>query len=324
MATQSSTDQVVGPVADDSGPGRMADVTVVIPTHNRPALMRRALSSVLEQDYAGGIEVIVVFDRCEPEHGLEREDPGRRVRVLTNTRSPGLAGSRNTGILAATAEYVAFLDDDDAWLPTKLTRQMSALVGEAGAEFSTTAMTVDCQGNLTVRRVGSSRVHHLDLVRSRMAMLHSSSFLARCAALTGHIGLVDESLPKSMAEDWDLLLRASRQRPIVHVDEPLVRITWGGASYFAQQWATRNEAQLWLLAQHPQIAGDRRGAGRAYGNLAFGCAAQGQRGQALRWARRALVSNWREPRAYLAGAVASGVVSWGWLLRTLNSHGHGL
>jgi glycosyltransferase involved in cell wall biosynthesis len=323
MAAQSSTDQL--PSTDrDSTARPVADVTVVIPTHNRPALMRRALSSVIEQDYAGGIEVIVVFDRCEPEHSLEREDATRRVRVLSNTRTPGLAGSRNTGILAATADYVAFLDDDDFWLPTKLSRQLSALAREPDADFSTTAMTVDCQGNHTVRRVGASYVHHRDLIRSRMAMLHSSSFLARRAALTGRIGLVDESLPRSMAEDWDLLLRASQQRPIVHVDEPLVRVTWGGASYFAQQWATRNAAQLWLLAQHPLIAEDRRGAGRAYGNLAVGCAAQGQPGQAVRWALRALLCNWREPRVYLAGAVASRIVSWEWLLRKLNAHGHGL
>src|SRR5690242_16188801 len=138
MVTHTSTGRVSSTVGDRPVPGRLADVTVVIPTHNRPALMRRALSSVLAQDYAGGIEVIVVFDRSEPEYSLERDATSRRVRVLSNSRTPGLAGSRNTGILAATSDYVAFLDDDDVWLPSKLARQMSALTSEPDAEFSTT------------------------------------------------------------------------------------------------------------------------------------------------------------------------------------------
>lgn len=157
-----------------------------------------------------------------------------------------------------------------------------------------------------------------------MAMLHSSSFLVRREALLDEIGLVDESLPKSMAEDWELLLRASRRRPIVHVDEPLVRITWGASSYFSGQWAVRNDAQHWLLEKYPEITEDRLAAGRAYGSLAFGYAALGERRTAASWARRAIRANWREPRSYLALLVAARVVRWQWLVRQLNARGRGL
>ncbi|MFC7757306.1 hypothetical protein ACFQY4_03945 [Catellatospora bangladeshensis] len=70
------------------------------------------------------------------------------------------------------------------------------------------------------------------LARSRMSMLHSSGFLARREALLadGAIGPVSEDAPGSQNEDWDLLLRAARRHPIVHVDEPLVRVLWGAAA----------------------------------------------------------------------------------------------
>ena len=82
---------------------------------------------MLRQDYPGELEVVVVFDHTTPDLSLEQAGPGRRVRVIANARQRGLAGNRNTGILATSSDLVAFLDDDDTWLPGKLTRQVSAL-----------------------------------------------------------------------------------------------------------------------------------------------------------------------------------------------------
>jgi glycosyltransferase involved in cell wall biosynthesis len=299
---------------------RSPTVSVVIPTHDRPVLLRRALESVLAQRYDGDLDVLVVFDRTEPDRSLEQDSAGRRVRVLANSRTPGLAGSRNTGVLAARGALVAFCDDDDVWLPGKLERQVRAMAADPDAEFCSTAMLVDYGGRLT----HTGAVDHARLVRSRMAMLHSSSFLIDRTALLHGIGLVDETLPQSMAEDWDLLLRAAARRPVLHVDEALVRITWGGTSYFAQQWQVRNESQLWLLEHHPSMRRDRVGAGHAYGKLAFGCAALGRRRESARWVARAVRANWREPRAYVALGVLLGVVRWDRVLAFLNARGHGI
>lgn len=312
------------PAPSQAADGGWPSVSVVLPTYQRPEPLRAALDSVLQQDYPGRLEVLVVFDHTPPDLTLEQLGSPRQVRVLTNARQRGLAGNRNTGILAAESDLIAFLDDDDTWLPGKLTRQVSALLAEPTAQFATTAMLVDYEGGLHERRAGADRVQHRDLLRSRMAMLHSSSFLVWRTALVDEIGLVDESLPKSMAEDWELLLRASRTRPIVHVDEPLVRITWGASSYFSGQWAVRNAAQHWLLENYDEIAADPIAAGRAYANLAFGYAAQGERKPAASWARRAWRANWREPRTYLTLLVMTRVVSWQWLVRQLNARGRGL
>ena len=298
-------------------------ISVLVPTHNRPELVRRALQSVLEQDYRGTLDVLVVFDGVEPDLSLEHTSAGRSVKVLANERTPGLAGSRNTGILAATSSLIAFCDDDDLWLPEKLTTQVAALEAVPGAEFVTTAMTVDFRGERSVRRAGRDTVDHAAFLRSRMAMLHSSSFLIEREALLNGIGLVDETLPRSMAEDWDLLIRAAARRPIVHVDEPLVDVTWGGTSYFAEQWEDRNAAHLWMLEHYPEIERDRVGASLLYGKLAFGNAALGHRRESVRWASRAVRVRPLEPRAWLALLVCSGV-SWQRISEALNRRGHGI
>src|SRR5699024_3499568 len=76
-------------------------ITAVVPTHNRPEQMRRAVESILSQDYGGPIEVIVVFDAETPYTPDVEVPEGRSVTVMENQRSRGLAGGRNTGILSA-------------------------------------------------------------------------------------------------------------------------------------------------------------------------------------------------------------------------------
>ncbi len=299
-------------------------VGVVIPTRDRPELVRRAVDAALAQDYPGPIEVVVVFDGTDPDHALERAASGRSVRVIRNGRSAGLSGSRNSGILALDTELVAFCDDDDRWRPGKIRAQVAALAADPAAEAVSTAMEVEYGDSTAVRRAGAGQVAYPDLLRSRMAMLHSSSLLFRRAALTDGIGLVSETIPGGMCEDWDLLLRAARRHPVLHVDEPLVQVLWGASSYFAQRWALKNEAHEWMLAHHPDIRTSRIGAARVYGQIAYGHAALGHRKEAARWAARTLRTHVREPRAVLALAVAAGVVSDERVQRELNKRGHGI
>ncbi|WP_247647320.1 glycosyltransferase family A protein [Arthrobacter sp. E3] len=305
-------------------PTQLPDVGVVLATHNRPVLMRRALESILAQDYAGRIFVMVVHDKCDLDETLASTNPARTVEVVENGRTSGLAGARNTGVLALKTPLVAFCDDDDTWYPQKLTRQVAALQAVPDAEFCSTAMLVDYNGNEAVRVAGTDSVSHEDLLRSRMSMVHSSSFLIKRQDLIDGIGLVDETIPNSMCEDWDLLLRASTRKPIVNVDEPLVKIQWGGTSFFYQQWDVKNTAHKWMLERHPDILGNAVGRGRIYGQLAFGHAALGQPQSAFRWAARSLRANVREPRAVLAMLVAARLVSAETVVDRLQRKGRGI
>jgi len=296
-------------------------VGVVLPAHDRPGPLRTALAAVLAQEYPGQLRAVVVYDRAEPDPGLAGGD---RVRVAVNTRTPGLAGARNTGIGLLDTDLVAFCDDDDEWLPGKLRAQVEALLARPGAEFATCGITVDYAGAAHPRLAGRDEVTHADLVRSRMVMVHSSTYLVYAAALAGGIGLVDERIPGSQNEDWDLALRAARRHPLVNVDQPLVRVAWGASSHYARQWQTKADSLRWMLEHHPELARSPLGAARIYAQLAFAYASLGRRGEACRWAWRALRRNWHERRVPFALAVAAGIVPGDAVLRRLAARGHGI
>jgi glycosyltransferase involved in cell wall biosynthesis len=295
-------------------------VGVVVPTHDRPGPLRTALAAVLAQDYPGEVHVVIVYDRADPDTGLS----AGQVTVTGNTRTPGLAGARNTGILALDTDLIAFCDDDDEWLPGKLRAQVSALGAEPSAEFASCGIVVEYAGAAHPRLAERTRVTHADLLRSRMVMVHSSTYLMRRKALTDGFGLVDETVPGSQNEDWDLALRAARRHPIVNVDVPLVRVVWGASSHYEQEWQTKADSLHWMLAHHPEIADCRTGAARVYAQLAFAYACRRQRGDACRWAWRAVRSNWHERRVPFALAVVAGVMSGDAVLRRLHSLGHGI
>ncbi len=304
----------------------------MIATRHRPALLRRAVASVLDQRYGGDVEVLAVFDQSPAEPDLAQEAPGadgrgaRDVRVLANERSPGLAGARNTGITAARGELVAFCDDDDLWLPGKLAAQAERLDAEPGLELVTTGVLVEARSKVSTRVLDRDRITHDELLRSRVSEAHPSTFLFRRAALVSPdgIGLVDESLPGSYAEDYDILLRAARRHPVGVVTLPLAKVFWHRSSFFAERWQTIVDALDHLVASHPELADEPRGLARIEGQQAFARASMHDRRGAWRTARRALAHNRREPRAWLALAVASGAVRSEWVLRALQAGGRGI
>lgn len=304
-------------------------VSVVIATRDRPQLLRRAVASVLAQRYEGDIEVLAVFDQSEPEQDLTSEETGpdggnRRVRVLRNGRVPGLAGARNTGITAAEGQLVGFCDDDDLWLPGKVEAQVALLDEDPDIELVTTGVLVEARGRVSVRVLDHDRITFADLLRSRVSEAHPSSFVFRRSALVDGIGLVDEDLPGSYAEDYDLLLRTARRHDIGVVPLPLAKVFWHRSSFFAERWRTIVTALDHLVASHPELAQEPAGLARIEGQQAFAQASMGERRAAVATARRALGRHRSEPRAWLALLVASGVVRSEWVLRALQASGRGI
>jgi glycosyltransferase involved in cell wall biosynthesis len=276
---------------------------------------------VLAQDYPGELRVAVV---CDGSPTAADPTADQRVEVMANDRTNGLAGARNTGVLALETDLIAFCDDDDAWLPEKLSAQVAALREQSGAEMASCGIVVECDGRSSRRLIGRERVAYEELLRSRLVMVHSSTYLLRRDALLDGMGLFDENIPHGQNEDWDLALRAARRGPITFVDRPLVRVCWSDSSYFLNDWETRVEGLLWMLQRHPEIAASRVGAARVYGQLAFAYGCLGHRDDAWLWARRALRRNWHERRVPLALAVGAGLVSGESVLRLLHRYGHGI
>jgi glycosyltransferase involved in cell wall biosynthesis len=305
-------------------PADAPTVSVVVPTRDRPELLREAVAAIRAQDYPGVVEVVVVYDQSTPDTTLASAEPLRPVRVLANDRSAGLSGARNCGILASTGELVAFCDDDDRWLPGKLAAQVAELAAHPQAEFVSCGIQVSYDGTTTDRVLDRDTVPLAALLRDRMTELHPSTFLIRRAALIDGFGLVDEEIPGSYAEDYEFLLRAARSAPLRNLRTPYVLVRWHKRSYFAQRWDTISTALQWLLERYPEFATQPAGEARVAGQIAFAQAAAGHRRGALRWARHTLARNPKEPRAYLALAVASRAVRPDTVLRTLHRRGRGI
>jgi len=301
---------------------RRPGVSVVVATHNRPEAVRVALRAIVDQSYEGGVHIIVVFDRSEPDEGLEMSSGNRSIRVIQNTRTPGLAGARNTGVLAADAPYVAFCDDDDVWTIDKLGRQLAAL-GNEPAPTCVTGITVDYRGRQT-ERIPRQRTFTLQaLVRTRAMEAHPSTVLVDRRALLNDIGLIDEEIPGSYGEDFDWMIRALQAGPVRVVESPLVRVVWGD-SQFSKRWQTISDAIDYGLAKHRVFHEDPKALARLYGRRAFAQAALGNRAEAIRTAWRAIRCAPAERRSYLAIAVALRLVSADRLMDLAHRRGHGI
>ncbi|MDT0329112.1 glycosyltransferase [Nocardiopsis lambiniae] len=299
------------------------EVTVVVPTRDRPELLRRTLRAIAEQDYPGTITTIVVFDNDQPDPSLARADGARPVRVVTNTLTPGLAGARNTGVLATHTDLVAFCDDDDTWMPGKLRAQVRVMLEEPGTDLVCCGITVVYDKVEAVRTLERTSVTFGDLLGSRLTELHPSTFLIRRRAMIDGCGTVSEEIPGSYAEDYELLLRLARRGPIRNIPETGVRVLWHRRSHFSGRWRTISTALRWLLERYPEFRLVPRGYARVAGQIAFAEASAGRRRDALRWIRTTLRARPAEGRAYLALLVVLGVPP-GWITRALHLRGKGV
>lgn len=283
-------------------------VAVVVPTRDRPEMLRRTIDAILGQDYGGPIKVVVVFDQTSPDHTLERTSDARSVRVCANAATPGLPGGRNTGIAhTKEAEYIAFCDDDDVWLAGKLTRQIGIMILRPEVRLTTTGIVIDFEGELSERPSPAGELTVESLVRNRTTEAHPSTFVFRRDALD-EVGPVDEAIPGGYSEDYDFLLRIAKSGRIVCLPEPLVTIRWGRTSFFSTRWKAIVDAQRYLMNKHPEFTSDRRAEARMRGQVAFALAALGERRQAgLEVAK--VIRRWPlEKRWPVAAVVSTGLV----------------
>lgn len=194
-------------------------VSVVLPTFHRPRLLARALASVLDQRDVD-LEVLVVdggADEATDRRLTSWPDPRIR-RFRSEGRGPSAA--RNTGILAASGDLVAFLDDDDQWLPEKLARQIARL--EAGGP-ATGLAGCDFRWEDGGRRTGRSALPHgtADHRRAllRQADVALTTLLVR-RRLLDRVGVLDPTLGR--LGGLDLVLQLARAAAVTTVDDVLV------------------------------------------------------------------------------------------------------
>jgi hypothetical protein len=198
-------------------------VSVVIPTRDRAALVGRAIRSVLSQTWPD-LELIVVDDGSTD--GTSAAVAGvadDRVRLVRSELPTGPGAARNEGIRRARGDWVAFLDSDDEWVPTKLERQLARLKADRSGA-SVAYCQAEVRDALTRRRfVVPLPPHEGDTFPHLLAGWSpptASIFLVNRAVLLAAGGF-DPALP--CREDYDLWLRlAGSGKRFVIVDQPLV------------------------------------------------------------------------------------------------------
>lgn len=300
-------------------------VSVVIATQDRAQLLRHALDGVIAQDYLGPIDIHVVYDNFTPDHSLATQSGQRNIYVHSNTRSPGLAGARNTGILASHGNYVAFCDDDDRYKPAKISKQIE-LIQEVSAQGCVSGIEIH-YGDKLINRVPETRmIDARRIKRDRMTGAHPSSYLFERDFLTNSLQLVDEQIPFGYGEDYDLLIRAAEAGNIAVLGEPAVEVLWHkGGSYFSRRWEAMDAGIHFLTLKHPGLLTSSRTASWLLGQRAFALSSlKGRRSEGMRIAAESIKLNWRQPRGYLALGVACRVLSSQWVVNRLNERGKGI
>jgi glycosyltransferase involved in cell wall biosynthesis len=193
-------------------------ISVVIPAYGQPDLLRNALESVNQQT-VDQIEVIVVDDGSPNSLDSIVSSFGDWAKLVRHETNKGAAAARNTGIKHASGEYIAFLDADDIWKPTKLEKQLSVLentddVGLVYTGFvqyeldgSEWERYPEARGNIYVDELERDRVHPTSTVMVRRDVL-------------AEVGGFDTNLPSR--QDYDLWLRITEHYEVDYVDEILV------------------------------------------------------------------------------------------------------
>lgn len=217
-------------------------VSVVIPTQNRPRLLKDALASLVGQNYHNW-EAIVVNDGGEDvQHVIAEIGNDPRIQLLTHWRNLGQSCARNTALRVAQGQIICFLDDDDRYLPTHIEGIVSTMRQSHDPFVFTGAVKITEQ--LTEeRRIELVRVDIEDSLQMPQDRLLVWNFIplptwAHRKECLNLVGFFDEDMASH--EDWDFLLRFARIWTLRHINQNTVEIRIRPTSNDGV--TTRNEA----------------------------------------------------------------------------------
>ena len=197
-------------------------ISVVIPTHNRKSTIKRAIDSVTSQTLKD-IEIIVVSDGStdgtnELVQGLSSTD--NRIKLISYPHAKGGNYARNTGAKLAVSDYIAFLDDDDEWLPEKLEKQLSVFSTKQDVGLVYTGITVIYEND--GYKYTTLPEHYGDLGKEILfhnCISTTSSVMLKKSVLE-EVGFFDTNL--SALQDYDLWIRCCQLTKVGCVEESLV------------------------------------------------------------------------------------------------------
>jgi len=202
-------------------------VSIIMPTYSRPQMLLLALQSIVNQTYSNW-EVIVVNDGGDDvENVLSTVFAGERIVYVRLPQNHERSHARNIGIKLAKGKYIAYLDDDDQYLPKHLETLVTFLEAEPYEVAYTDAYRV-VQEKEKGRYVEIQRDVPYSYEFSRDNLLQENFIPILCVmhlrACLDRTGLFDESL--NTHEDWDLWIRMSEGNPFHHIKEVTAEFSW--------------------------------------------------------------------------------------------------
>src|SRR5579863_434772 len=285
-------------------------VTVVLPTFNRLRFLRPAIDCVYAQTFTDW-ELVIADDGSELETRQYLQSLATRPRVtvvwLQHTGRPAIV--RNAALARAGGEYVAFLDSDDLWAPTKLGRQIETLRARPNCRWSYTAfLGVDAYGNPLPEEARRPwwvpyEGDIFEQVVTGRASIRTPSVLAT-RQLIAQAGGFDEAMQS--AEDYDLWMRLALNSEVAIVDEPLVYVRYHDENH-TREWQSAYAGRDRSLSRGQRLVDSGRRSllreerVRNALKLAATHAARGAHGRMLRALWQGLPFCWRYPRWWLSG-----------------------
>jgi glycosyltransferase involved in cell wall biosynthesis len=219
----------------------MPDVSVVIPSFRGGQFLRESIASVQAQSFKDW-ELIVVLDGCEDDLS-DIEEADRRVRVIRQPQR-GVSIARNVGIRHARSELIAFLDDDDRMLPSRLLAQYEAMKDEDVGLCHTQYRFIDEHG--AVVGPGNSReAQYREFLRGDGVFFLSSTMVRK--TIVEDVGGFNSLL--RMGEDIDLVFRVARESTIRFLPEVLAEYRRHSSNVWLDNPSGGREIKL-ILTQH--------------------------------------------------------------------------
>ena len=208
------------------------NISVIIPTWNRADRLANALQSVFAQSLPPA-EVIVVDDGSTDDTRRLVHSQFRDARYIYQ-QNRGVSSARNTGIQAASGDWIALLDSDDRWQPDKLEQQCEHLRARPDYKICHSDEIWIRNG----KRVNPMKKHakqggHIFRHCLPLCAISPSAVLIH-RDLFRKIGLFDERLPA--CEDYDLWLRICAMHPVLYIDKPLITKTGGHADQLSRRY----------------------------------------------------------------------------------------
>jgi glycosyltransferase involved in cell wall biosynthesis/SAM-dependent methyltransferase len=226
--------------------GRRADFSVIIPVFNGESTLARAIDSAVNQTQPPA-EVFVIDDGSTDNTRQVASSYGDKIHYVPRRHSGKAAVARNVGIRESHADYLAFLDADDAWHPQKLERVAATISGHPGVGlFYSDFEVVDEEYRLLyLARVKDISPNAYKLLL-RFTPIATVTTVVRRDCFE-RCGLFWEGLPPG-CEDWDMWIRIARLFPVLHIPEVLARYTLHSRS------ASLMNCEDWFISQEMVVA----------------------------------------------------------------------